>query len=190
MRHDIPAKRTLQLLGDFQSGNMRIRFWTISQFPGCCLRKRDRTLGGGAVPHPLWKFFLLLDYPALDFCQFRFSPFYQQPPGFPDQYHFPRSPAVASVLCHGGTITRTNVDHKMLLVVESEKKTHGEMWKELCAQATVEEDPQRPLELVQEIDRILEEQNKKNKPDRTPVRLHTVHRVLYSQPRGSLYGSE
>ena len=45
--------------------------------------------------------------------------------------------------------------------------TDPEKWKELCAQAAVEHDPQRLLELVQEINRILGEQDKKNKPDRT-----------------------
>ena len=35
--------------------------------------------------------------------------------------------------------------------------TDPEKWKELCAEAAVEKDPQRLLELVQEINRILEE---------------------------------
>ena len=43
-----------------------------------------------------------------------------------------------------------------------------ERWKELCAKAAVEKDPRRLLELVQEINRILEEQdNKRKRPDRT-----------------------
>ena len=42
-----------------------------------------------------------------------------------------------------------------------------EKWKELCAQAAVEQDPNRLLELVQEINRILEEQDHKKRPDRT-----------------------
>lgn len=46
--------------------------------------------------------------------------------------------------------------------------TDREKWKELCARAAVEKDPQRLLELVQEINRILEEQHKeKNRPDPT-----------------------
>ena len=44
--------------------------------------------------------------------------------------------------------------------------TDPEKWKELCAKAAVEQDPQRLLELVEEINRILEEQEnkKKNRP--------------------------
>jgi hypothetical protein len=32
-----------------------------------------------------------------------------------------------------------------------------ELWEELCAQAAVEQDPQKLTELVKEIDRLLEE---------------------------------
>ncbi len=40
-----------------------------------------------------------------------------------------------------------------------------EKWKELCGKAAVEKDPQRLLELVQEINRILEEiENKEKSP--------------------------
>jgi hypothetical protein len=44
--------------------------------------------------------------------------------------------------------------------------TESEKWKELCAKAAAENDPQRLLELVEEINRILEEQEnrKKNRP--------------------------
>jgi hypothetical protein len=44
--------------------------------------------------------------------------------------------------------------------------TDGEKWKELCAKAAAEKDPQRLLELVEEINRILEEQEntRKNRP--------------------------
>jgi hypothetical protein len=41
--------------------------------------------------------------------------------------------------------------------------TDSEKWKELCAEAAAEKDPQRLLELVQEINRILEEQENKRK---------------------------
>jgi len=33
----------------------------------------------------------------------------------------------------------------------------GERWKELCAEAAIEQDPQRLLELVTEINRLLQE---------------------------------
>ena len=50
----------------------------------------------------------------------------------------------------------------------AETMTDPEKWKELCEQAAVEQDPKRLLELVQEINRILDElDNKKSKPDRT-----------------------
>ena len=58
-------------------------------------------------------------------------------------------------------------EYKMVLVVESETMTDPEKWKELCAQAAVEKDPKRLLELVQEINRILDDQDNKNRPDRT-----------------------
>ena len=46
--------------------------------------------------------------------------------------------------------------------------TDREKWKELCAKAAGEQDPKRLLELVQEINRILDElDNKKSKPERT-----------------------
>ncbi len=42
--------------------------------------------------------------------------------------------------------------------------TDPEKWKELCAEAAVEQDPERLLKLVQEINRILEERNKAKEP--------------------------
>ena len=40
---------------------------------------------------------------------------------------------------------------------------NSETWKELCAKAAVEEDPQRLLELVQQVHRIFEEQDTEQK---------------------------
>ena len=40
----------------------------------------------------------------------------------------------------------------------------NERWKELCALAAVEQDPQRLLELVQEITRLLDEEYKEKHP--------------------------
>ena len=54
----------------------------------------------------------------------------------------------------------------MLQLREAEPMTDSEKWKELCAEAAVEQDPQRLLELVEEINRILEEQDKKKRPGR------------------------
>ncbi len=42
--------------------------------------------------------------------------------------------------------------------------TDREKWKELCAKAAVEQDPQRLLELVTEINRLLEERHKPEEP--------------------------
>ena len=54
------------------------------------------------------------------------------------------------------------------LAAKFETMTDPEKWKELCAQAAVEQDPKRLLELVHEINRILDEQDmKKKKPERT-----------------------
>jgi hypothetical protein len=41
-----------------------------------------------------------------------------------------------------------------------------ERWKELCALASVEQDPQRLLELVQEINRLLDELDQEKKSPR------------------------
>ena len=42
--------------------------------------------------------------------------------------------------------------------------TKQNRWRELCAQAAVEKDPKRLLELVEEINRILEEIEREKKP--------------------------
>ena len=55
--------------------------------------------------------------------------------------------------------------------MQDEKK---ELWKELCAQAAVEQDPERLHALVEEIDRLLQE-----KEDR----LRQSHRSAGSTPR-------
>ncbi len=39
-----------------------------------------------------------------------------------------------------------------------------ERWMELCAQASNEQDPERLLALVQEINRLLEEKERRNHP--------------------------
>jgi hypothetical protein len=41
--------------------------------------------------------------------------------------------------------------------------THPEKWKELCAQAAAEQDPQRLFELVQQINEIFERKNTEKK---------------------------
>ena len=42
--------------------------------------------------------------------------------------------------------------------------TKTQRWKELCALASVEQDPKRLLELVQEITRLLDEEDEKKEP--------------------------
>jgi hypothetical protein len=44
----------------------------------------------------------------------------------------------------------------------------GEHWKELCAQAAVEQDPQKLLELTQEINRLLEAKEQRLLKQREP----------------------
>jgi hypothetical protein len=44
------------------------------------------------------------------------------------------------------------------------KYENNERWKELCAQAAVEQDPARLIELVQEINRMLEEKDLRQRP--------------------------
>jgi hypothetical protein len=44
----------------------------------------------------------------------------------------------------------------------------GEHWKELCAQAAVEQDPQRLLELTQKINRLLEAKEQRLLKQREP----------------------
>jgi len=43
------------------------------------------------------------------------------------------------------------------------KMTDREKWKELCAQAAVEQDPQRLFELVQQINEIFEQKEMERK---------------------------
>lgn len=40
----------------------------------------------------------------------------------------------------------------------------NERWRELCAQAAVEQDPKRLMELVAEISRLFDEEHKNRKP--------------------------
>jgi hypothetical protein len=51
----------------------------------------------------------------------------------------------------------------MPLAMGSRAMTDSEKWKELCAKAAAEKDPTRLLELVEEINRILQEQENKRK---------------------------
>jgi hypothetical protein len=44
----------------------------------------------------------------------------------------------------------------------------GEHWKQLCAQAAVEQDPQKLLELTQEINRLLEAKEQRLLNQREP----------------------
>ncbi|HEY6183545.1 MAG TPA: hypothetical protein VIW67_14955 [Terriglobales bacterium] len=43
------------------------------------------------------------------------------------------------------------------------KDAAGERWKQLCAQAAVEQDPERLVELANEISRLLEEKDRRLK---------------------------
>ena len=74
---------------------------------------------------------------------------------------------VASTAFSVAAVVRLQGRIRTVLVVETETMTDREKWKELCAQAAVEQDPKRLLELVREITRILDEHDKKNRPDRT-----------------------
>jgi len=49
----------------------------------------------------------------------------------------------------------------LLVMVNSEER-----WRELCAQAAVEQDPQKLMELVKEISRLLDEKQGRSSPDR------------------------
>jgi hypothetical protein len=46
-------------------------------------------------------------------------------------------------------------------------KDPEQQWKELCAQAAVEQDPKKLMELVKEIDRMLEEKQHRPTPNPT-----------------------
>lgn len=39
----------------------------------------------------------------------------------------------------------------------------NERWRELCAQAAIEQDPEKLMELVAEISRLFDEEHKKNR---------------------------
>jgi hypothetical protein len=41
-----------------------------------------------------------------------------------------------------------------------------ERWRDLCAQAAVEQDPQKLMELVREISRLLDEKQCRSRPER------------------------
>jgi hypothetical protein len=41
-----------------------------------------------------------------------------------------------------------------------------ERWRQLCAQAAVEQDPEKLMELVREISRLLDEKQNHNRPER------------------------
>jgi predicted Zn-dependent protease len=43
----------------------------------------------------------------------------------------------------------------------------GERWRKLCEQAASEQDPQKLMELAREIDRLLEEKERRLKEQRT-----------------------
>jgi len=45
----------------------------------------------------------------------------------------------------------------------------GERWKRLCQQAAVEQDPEKLLELTQEISRLLDEKQQRLKNARLPI---------------------
>ena len=48
----------------------------------------------------------------------------------------------------------------------------GELWKALCAQAAEEQDPDKLLQLVREINRLLEEKEARLKAAQKPTDLH------------------
>ncbi len=50
---------------------------------------------------------------------------------------------------------------KLLVMVNSEER-----WRELCAKAAVEQDPQKLMELVKEISRLLDEKQSRNRVER------------------------
>jgi hypothetical protein len=41
-----------------------------------------------------------------------------------------------------------------------------ERWRELCAQAAVEQNPQKLMELIREISRLLDEKQSQSRPER------------------------
>ncbi len=52
---------------------------------------------------------------------------------------------------------------RIAVLIGTETMSNHERWKELCAKAAAELDPQRLLELVQEINQILEQMERKEK---------------------------
>lgn len=48
----------------------------------------------------------------------------------------------------------------------------GELWKALCGQAAEEQDPEKLLQLVKEINRLLEEKEARLKAAQKPAGLH------------------
>lgn len=46
--------------------------------------------------------------------------------------------------------------------------TNPEKWKKVCAKAAIEKDPKRLLELVEELNRLLEERDKAEKSPEAP----------------------
>ena len=48
---------------------------------------------------------------------------------------------------------------ELLVMVNTEER-----WRELCAQAAVEQDPQKLMELVKEINRLLDSKQQRNRP--------------------------
>jgi hypothetical protein len=50
---------------------------------------------------------------------------------------------------------------KLLVMVNNEER-----WRQLCAQAAVEQDPQKLMELVREISRLLDEKQNHSRPER------------------------
>jgi hypothetical protein len=53
---------------------------------------------------------------------------------------------------------------KLLIMVNSEER-----WRQLCAKAAVEQDPQKLMELVKEISRLLDEKQSHNRVERENV---------------------
>jgi len=54
--------------------------------------------------------------------------------------------------------------YEVLTLMQGEK---GERWRKLCEQAAIEQDPQKLMELADEIDRLLEAKEQRLKEQRT-----------------------
>ncbi len=59
---------------------------------------------------------------------------------------------------------REEVEREHYVCQGTGKMSASERWRELCAQAAVEKDPKRLLELVREITQLLEEKEKAKEP--------------------------